>query len=77
MSLVWVTKANYLKDYQIEIEFNNNKKGVVDFKEHLDRKIFESLKEIDNFRKFKLNSWTLELENGADFSPEFLLENLN
>ena len=77
MSLVWVTKTNYLKDYQIEIEFNNNKKGVVDFKEHLDRKIFEPLKEIDNFRKFKLNSWTLEWENGADFSPEFLLENLN
>jgi uncharacterized protein YjbK len=77
MSLVWVTKANYLKDYQIEIEFNNNKKGVVDFEGHLDKKIFEPLKEIDNFRKFKLNSWTLEWENGADFSPEFLLENLN
>jgi hypothetical protein len=77
MSLVWVTKASYLKEYQIEIEFNNNKKGVVDLKGHLDKKIFEPLKEIDNFRKFKLNSWTLEWENGADFSPEFLLENLN
>ncbi|TRX36605.1 DUF2442 domain-containing protein [Flavobacterium sp. ZT3R18] len=39
--------------------------------------MFEPLKEIDNFGKFKLNSWTLEWENGADFSPEFLLENLN
>lgn len=77
MSLVWVTKANYIKEYQIEIEFNNKKKGVVDLKRHLDKKIFEPLKEIDNFRKFKRNSWTLEWENGADFSPEFLLENLN
>jgi hypothetical protein len=77
MSLVWVTKANYLKEYQIEIEFNNKKKGVIDLKGHLDKKIFEPLKEIDNFRKFKLNSWTLEWENGADFSPEFLLEHLN
>lgn len=77
MSLVWITKASYLKDYQIEIEFNNHKKGVVDFKHHLDKKIFEPLKEINNFKNFKINSWTIEWENGADFSPEFLLENLN
>jgi hypothetical protein len=77
MSLIWIINANYLKDYQIEIEFNNNKKGVVDFKQHLDKKIFEPLKKIETFRNFKLNSWTLEWENGADFSPEFLLENLN
>jgi uncharacterized protein YjbK len=77
MSLVWITKASYLRDYQIEIEFNNHKKGVVDFKHHLDKKIFEPLKEIDNFRNFKINSWTIEWDNGADFSPEFLLENLN
>lgn len=30
MRLIWITKANYLNEYQIEIEFNNNKKGVVD-----------------------------------------------
>ena len=77
MSLIWIINANYLKDYQIEIEFNNKKKGVVDFKQHLDKKIFEPLKKIETFRNFKLNSWTLEWENGADFSPEFLLENLN
>lgn len=73
MSLVWITKASYLKDYQIEIEFNNHKKGVVDFKQHLNKKIFEPLKEIETFKEFKLNSWTIEWENGADFSPEFLL----
>lgn len=77
MSLIWITKASYLREYQIEIEFNNNIKGVVDFKQHLDKKIFEPLKELEIFRSFKLNSWTLEWENGADFSPEFLLENLN
>jgi hypothetical protein len=77
MSLIWITKANYLKEYQIEIEFNNNKKGVVDLKPHLNKKIFEPLTILDEFKKFKLNSWTIEWENGADFSPEFLLKNLN
>jgi hypothetical protein len=46
MSLVWVTKANYLKEYQIEIEFNNSKKGVVDLKRHLDKKYLNLLKKL-------------------------------
>lgn len=76
MSLIWITKVNYLQEYQIEIEFNNNKKGVIDLKKHLNKKTFEPLKELDVFKNFKLNSWTIEWENGADFSTEFLLENL-
>ena len=76
MSLLWIINANYVKEYQIELEFNNNKKGVVDFKKLLDKKIFEPLKETNTFKNFKLNSWTIEWENGADFSPEFLLENI-
>ena len=76
MGLIWITNANYLKDYKIELEFNNNKKGVFDFENHLHTKLFLPLKELETFKKFKLNSWTLEWENGADFSPEFLLKNL-
>lgn len=76
MGLIWITNANYLKDYKIELEFNTNKKGVFDFENHLHTKLFLPLKELETFKKFKLNSWTLEWENGADFSPEFLLENL-
>lgn len=76
MSLIWITNANYIEEYQIELEFNNQKKGVVDFKKLLDKKIFEPLKETSTFKNFKLNSWTIEWENGADFSPEFLLENI-
>jgi hypothetical protein len=77
MSLIWITTANYLKEYQIELEFNNNKKGFVDFKNHLDKKIFEPLKDLKTFKNFKLNSWTIEWENGADFSPEFLYNQLD
>ena len=76
MSLLWITNANYLKDYQIELEFNNNTKGIVDFEKHLTKKIFEPLKDLSVFKNFQLNSWTIEWENGADFSPEFLLENI-
>ncbi len=76
MNLIWITKANYLNEYKIELEFNNQKKGVVNLKPYLDKKIYEPLKNLSNFKKFQLNSWTIEWENGADFSPEFLLENI-
>lgn len=72
MSLIWITNAIYLKEYQIELEFNNKKKGIVNLEPYLDKKIYEPLKNLSNFKKFHLNSWTIEWENGADFSPEFL-----
>lgn len=77
MSLIWIIKANYIQEYKIEIEFNNKEKGIIDFKDHLNKRIFEPLKNIENFRNFKLNAWTIEWENGADFSPEFLLNILD
>ncbi|MGV1010825.1 MAG: DUF2442 domain-containing protein [Flavobacterium sp.] len=76
MGLIWITNANYLKDYKIQLEFNNQKKGIVNFEPLLDKKIYEPLKNLANFKKFELNSWTIEWENGADFSPEFLLDKL-
>ena len=27
MGLIWITNANYIRDYKIELEFNNKKKG--------------------------------------------------
>ena len=74
MSLIWITKAVYLDRFKIEIEFNNTQKGIVDFEPHLNKKIFEPLKDLTIFKKFHLNSWTIEWDNGADFSPEFLLK---
>jgi hypothetical protein len=76
MNLIWIIKATYLSEYNIELEFNNHKKGVVNLKPYLDKKIYEPLKDLSNFKKFQLNSWTIEWENGADFSPEFLINKL-
>jgi uncharacterized protein YjbK len=76
MGLLWITNAKYLNNYRIELEFNDNKKGVLDFEPYLNKQIFEPLKNVSFFKEFKLNSWTIEWENGADFSPEFLYNNL-
>ena len=74
MNLLWITKAEYINDFKLNIQFNNDEKGVVDLENKLDKKIFEPLKDKSFFKNFKLNNWTIEWENGADFSPEFLYE---
>lgn len=49
-------------------------KKLVDLSSHLYGEIFEPLKEVSSFKKFKLNedTDTIEWENGADMSPDFL-----
>jgi len=46
--------------------------GVVDLKNHLKGEIFIPLKDINYFKQFALDGWTITWENGADFAPEFL-----
>ncbi len=75
--LVGIVKADYIKDYSVSLQFDNGESGIVDlkdtiFKDH--RKIFEPLREINFFKSFKLDSWTMTWSNNADFSPEFLYD---
>ncbi|MBK9109667.1 MAG: DUF2442 domain-containing protein [Saprospiraceae bacterium] len=72
MELIWLIKVEYVEDYKLKLFFNDNTIGIVDLRASFHGPIFEPLKEIEYFRKFKLNSWTVEWPNGADFSPEFL-----
>ena len=74
MSLVWITKADYLEGFKIELTFNDGESGIVDLKNHLDGKIFEPLNDVKFFKNFSLDSWTLTWPNESDFAPEFLYE---
>ena len=74
MDLIWITQAGYLTGYKIFVRFSNSKSGVVDLAGKLKGEVFEPLVDIDFFKNFTLNSWTLEWPNGADLAPEFLYE---
>lgn len=74
MENIWVTKAEYIKDYELKLNFNDGSTGIVNLKDSLNKPIFEPLRDINYFKQFKLNSWTLEWENGADFAPEYLYD---
>ncbi|MEA3374304.1 MAG: DUF2442 domain-containing protein [Campylobacterota bacterium] len=71
---IYVTEAKYLKDYEVELKFNDGKEGVVDLKDELYGTVFEPLKDKKLFASVKFNEDldTISWENGADLAPEFL-----
>jgi hypothetical protein len=70
--LIRVIDVEYIKDYTMRPEFSDGTKKVIDFLPLLKGPLFEPLKDINNFIRFALTSWTIEWYNGADMAPEFL-----
>jgi hypothetical protein len=70
--IITITSAIYLADYKVCFKFNDGLEGVVDLKDQLNGEIFTPLKDINYFKQFVLDGWTITWENGADFAPEFL-----
>lgn len=71
-----IKEAKYLKNYKIELTFNNNEIVIADLENELDGEIFTPLKNVNTFKTFFVDNETRTIAwpNGADFAPEFLLE---
>jgi hypothetical protein len=74
MELIKVVKARYIEGYKIESQFNDGKIKTIDLSNEIYGEVFEPLKDIEKFKKFSLNPFTIEWENGADFAPEYLYQ---
>lgn len=72
MILIKVIEAKYLEEYKIKFKFSDGKTKTIDLQDQLWGEMFEPLKNKEFFKRFKLNPFTIEWENGADFAPEFL-----
>jgi len=75
MILLKVVKAKHLDHYKLELLFNEGVKGITDLKDkdftdH--RSVFKRPQNVEFFKKFKQNRWTIEWDNGVDLAPEFL-----
>jgi len=79
--MVWVIDAKKASGtYQIQLEFNDGLKGVVDFKNILEndhRAIIRELLNVEIFNSFIVDNDTLCWKNGVDFAPEFLYEKIS
>ena len=70
-----IISTRYIKNYQIELEFGNGKKGIVDFKSYLERGgVFSRFAEMKYFKEFNINreSGTIEWPNELDIDPDSL-----
>ena len=56
----------------MRLEFSYGVQKQINFYPLLKGKLFESLKDKNNFIQFGLNHCTIEWANGADIAPEFL-----
>ncbi|OYT12726.1 MAG: hypothetical protein B6I19_08895 [Bacteroidetes bacterium 4572_114] len=72
--LLKVTNAKYINDYKIELFFNDGYNGIVDLKNSIKGQVFMPLNDVDYFKTFKTNQWTIEWDCDADFAPEYLYD---
>jgi len=70
-----VIKIELRGNYKIYIEFNDGLSGVIDFQNKIKtdhRDIIRELIDKDKFKAIKIERHTLCWDNGVDFAPEYL-----
>lgn len=72
----FVKAVKYIKDYKLNLTFENGMSKLVDLQPHLEGEIFEPLKDLSYFKEVSVNPDidTIVWSNSADFSPDFLFE---
>ncbi len=71
-----VKTAEYIEDYRIKVTFVDGKEGIIDLKDELWGEVFAPLKDVSNFKEFRVDSElrTIVWPTGADLAPEYLYE---
>ena len=71
-----LTKAEYIEEYKVKVTFEDRAVGIIDLDGDLWGEVFEPLKDLNNFRAFKVDPelQTIVWPTGADLAPEFLYE---
>jgi hypothetical protein len=66
----------HIEGYKLEVTSNNGAVKEVDLEDELYGEVFEPVGDIELFKQVAINEETntLEWPNGADFTPEFLME---
>jgi len=77
--MVWVVRAELKEDYKIFIEFNDGLSSIIDFHNKLlndHRQVVRELLDFKIFRTVKTGLDTICWDNGVDFAPEYLYEQI-
>ena len=69
-----ITDADYIKDYELLLTFNDGTQKLADLKPYLTGEVFGELCDVGKFVQYGLTGYTIEWANGADLAPEFLYD---
>lgn len=72
--ILTIEKAEYIKGYTLHIFFNNGVDKFFDFSQELSKGICGKLKDMDYFKKFTIDPFTIDWNNEIGFAPEYLYE---
>ena len=61
-----------LKNYMLELTFDNGETKKLDVKPYMKFKMFKELQDEKEFKKVKIAGLSIEWENGADICPDEL-----
>lgn len=69
-----IVKAEYVEDYVLRLTFNSGEVRLMDFTSLMDRGICVKLRNLDYFKSFTLDPFTIDWNNEIGFAPSFLYE---
>lgn len=72
--LLTITHAEYVNDYVLRITFSNGEVRLVDFTPLMQKGICKKLQDINYFKSFTLDPFTIDWNDEIGFAPEYLYE---
>jgi len=68
--------AEHVANHRVRMRFADGREGEIDLAEELWGEVFESLRDVYVFRRFRLDRElnTIAWETGADLAPEYIYE---
>ena len=73
-TILRVLSADYVRDYVLRLTFNNGEVRDVDFVPLMQKGICRKLQDMDYFRSYTLDPFTVDWHNEIGFAPESLYE---
>ena len=74
MELIYITSAKYVSGYILELTFNTGEVKLFDFTRLYNKGTCTKLQDIEYFKNFKLDAFSVDWNNEIGFAPEYLYE---
>ena len=72
----FIVEARYIAGHTVWLRFRDGSAGEIDLEPEVHGEVFEPLRDVQFFLRFRVDGGALEWPNGASFAPEFLHDNI-